>query len=244
MKNWYKDWFSSELYLSVYSHRNDEDAEKLCRLILSTANLKSGAKILDAACGAGRHSNHFSKLGFDVTGFDLSRTLLNVAVQSARDNNLNTKFFCSDIRNVPLKCSFNLIVNLFTSFGYFENDEENFSFVNQAYLSLDNDGYYILDYLNEKTLRKNLVAQSEKEIGGSRIIEKREICENRVVKEINVLGKEETLKFFESVRLYSYEEIAGKAKTIGFNVHKIYGDYLGGEFDENSSNRLIIVFRK
>ncbi|KAF0153637.1 MAG: SAM-dependent methyltransferase [Ignavibacteria bacterium] len=244
MKDWYKDWFSSELYLAVYNHRNDDDAEKLCRLILSSADLQKGAKILDAACGAGRHANRFSLLGFNVAGFDLSMTLLTEAVNTAKEKKLSTKFFCGDIRNVPLKSSFDLIVNLFTSFGYFESDEENFSFVKQSYSLLNKKGFYVLDYLNEKTLRKNLVAQSEKEVNGKRIIERREISGNRVVKEINVLCKNQNHKFFESVRLYSKDEIVEKAKSFGFVVQRIFGDYLGGEFDENSSNRLITVFRK
>ncbi|MEW6652883.1 MAG: class I SAM-dependent methyltransferase, partial [Bacteroidota bacterium] len=241
MNDWYKEWFSSELYLSVYSHRNDEDAEKLCRLILSSAYLPKGAKILDAACGAGRHSNRFSLLGFDVAGFDLSRTLLKKAVKSAKEKNLNTKFLCSDLRNVPLKNNFDLIVNLFTSFGYFESDEENFSFVKQAYSLLNEKGFYILDYLNEKTLRKNLVKQSERDISGNRVIERRRISGSRVIKEINVFNKEQNLKFFESVRLYSKDEILEKAKGFGFFIHKIYGDYNGGEFSENNSHRLIMV---
>lgn len=244
MKEWYKDWFSSELYLSVYSHRNDEEAEQLCRLILSTTQIKNGAKILDAACGAGRHSNYFSSLGFDVVGFDLSKTLLNVAVNSAKEKTLPANFFCSDIRNVPLKSKFELIVNLFTSFGYFETDEENFSFIKQAYSLLENGGFYILDYLNEKTLRENLVPQSEKSINGGKIIERREIAGNRVVKEINVFAGDEEIKFHESVRLYPKDDILKEAESLGFKLVKLFGDYAGCLFDENVSNRLIAVFQK
>lgn len=244
MKDWYKDWFSSELYLHVYSHRNDDDAENLCKLILASTKLQRNAKILDAACGAGRHSNRFSLLGFDVVGFDLSKTLLNNAVNSASQKKLNTKFFCSDIRNIPLKNKFDLIVNLFTSFGYFESDEENFSFIKHAYSLLDEKGFYVLDYFNERTLRENLIAQSEKNVNGNKIIEKREISGNRVVKEITVLSEDQNLKFYESVKLYSKKEILEKSMSYGFSVHNIYGDYLGNDFDENASNRIIVVFQK
>ena len=244
MKEWYKDWFSSELYLSVYSHRNDEEAEQLCQLILSSTNVKPGEKVLDAACGAGRHSNYFSSLGFDVVGFDLSKTLLNVAVNSARGKKLPANFFCSDIRNVSLKSKFRLIVNLFTSFGYFETDEENFSFIKRAYSFLENGGFYVLDYLNEKTLRENLVPQSEKSINGGKIVERRKILENRVVKEINVLAGDEEIKFHESVRLYSKDEILKEAESFGFRLVNLFGDYSGSLFDETVSNRLIAVFQK
>ncbi|MFA7419866.1 MAG: class I SAM-dependent methyltransferase [Melioribacteraceae bacterium] len=244
MKEWYKDWFSSELYLSVYQHRNDEDAKQLCDLILSSTNLVKGAKILDAACGAGRHANIFSELGFDVVGFDLSKTLLRIAVESCKQKLLSTKFFCSDIRNVPLNTKFSLIVNLFTSFGYFNTDGENFRFIKQAYNLLDSGGYYVLDYLNEKLLRKNLVAESEKEINGGKIFEKREISNNRVVKEIKVLSGGEEIKFYESVALYSKEEILSTCSYLGFECFNIFGDYAGSKFDELKSNRLILVMQK
>jgi 2-polyprenyl-3-methyl-5-hydroxy-6-metoxy-1,4-benzoquinol methylase len=244
MKDWYKDWFSSELYLSVYSHRNDEDAERLCELILSNTKLNEGAKILDAACGAGRHSIRFSQLGFKVVGFDLSKTLLNVAQQSAMEKKLSANFFCSDIRNVPLKTKFDLVVNLFTSFGYFETDAENFSFVQQAYTLLEDNGYYILDFLNEKTLRQNLIPESSKTVGEASIIERRSISDERVIKEIIVSSKGEQIKFYESVRLYSHLKILDVAQNIGFKVKRIFGDYSCSNFDENSSSRFIVVFQK
>ncbi len=244
INKWYKDWFSSELYLSVYQHRNDEDAKQLCHLILSSTNILHGSKILDAACGAGRHSNVFSELGFDVVGFDLSKTLLRIAVESSINKSLSAKFFCSDIRNVPLRAKFNLIVNLFTSFGYFNSDEENFRFIKQAYDLLDVGGFYVLDYLNEKVLRKNLVAESKKEITGGTIFEKREISNNRVVKEIKVLSNGEEIKFYESVALYSKEEILSFCSNIGFKCVNIFGDYTGNGFDESKSNRLILVMQK
>ncbi len=244
MNEWYKDWFNSELYLSVYQHRNDEDAKQLCDLILSSTNLAKGAKILDAACGAGRHSNIFSGLGFDVVGFDLSKTLLQIAVQNSKQKFLSTKFFCSDIRNVPLNSKFNLIVNLFTSFGYFTTDEENFRFIKQAYNLLNPGGYYVLDYFNEKLLRKNLVAESEREVNGGKIFERREISDNRVVKEIKVLSGTEEIKFFESVALYSKEEILAASSEFGFECFHVFGDYAGNPFDELKSNRLILVMQK
>jgi len=244
MKEWYKDWFSSELYLSVYNHRNEDDAEKLCSLILSSTKLKQGAKILDAACGAGRHSIRFCELGFNVTCFDLSKTLLNIAFNSAKEKKLDLKIFCSDIRNVPIKSNYDLIVNLFTSFGYFESDEENFSFMKNAFSKLNDNGYYILDFLNAVTISKNLVAESQKEVNGIKISEKREIIGNRVTKEITVLNENKTSTFIESVRLYSKDEIIDNAEKFGFSVKEIYGDYSGTSFDENLSNRMIVVFRK
>jgi 2-polyprenyl-3-methyl-5-hydroxy-6-metoxy-1,4-benzoquinol methylase len=244
MENWFKDWFSSDLYLSVYSHRNEEEAQQVCNLILESVKLDRGSYILDAACGAGRHSNYFSSLGYNVTGFDLSKTLLNVAKLQALQNNLATDFICVDIRNVFFKQKFNLIVNLFTSFGYFFNDEENFSFIKNSFDFLKPGGYYVLDYFNPKFVMNNLVAESRREISGVFLLEKRCIINNRVEKEIHITRDGIEQNFTESVALYSPEILIETISSFGFNLCNTFGDYEGNEFEENVSKRLILVFQK
>lgn len=244
MKDWFKDWFASDLYLSVYRHRDETDALRLCRLILNSTKTSKGSYILDAACGGGRHANYFSSCGYNVTGFDLSKTLLNVGLKQAREQNLDSKFFCSDLRNVSLKRKFDLITNLFTSFGYFDNDKENFAFVATAFALLNKNGFYVLDYFNPAYIEKNLVEESSRKIDNVEIIEKRWIRNNRVEKEILIkeIGIEK--RFMESVSLYSKEFLVGKICKIGFNLYESFGDYSGIPYSEDSSQRMILIFRK
>ncbi|MCF6271165.1 MAG: class I SAM-dependent methyltransferase [Melioribacteraceae bacterium] len=115
MGEWFKDWFASEEYLNVYSHRNKEDANSLLKLINSNISIPQNASILDSACGNGRHSEQFSKFGYNVVGFDLSKTLLKIAQKNKQSKNLD--YFCSDIRNIPINKKFDVIFNQFTSFG-------------------------------------------------------------------------------------------------------------------------------
>ncbi len=244
MKDWFKDWFASDLYLAVYKHRDEADAYQLCNLILNSTKISKGSFILDAACGGGRHANYFSSCGFNVTGFDLSKTLLNVALKQAREQNLNTKFFCSDLRNVVLMKKFDLVTNLFTSFGYFENDKENFAFISSAFALLNNDGFYVLDYLNPSYIEKNLIEESSRKIDGAEIVERRMIRNRRVEKEITIRKNDIEKRFLESVSLYSKEFLVSKICEIGFNLFDCFGDYPGNTYSEDNSQRMILIFRK
>jgi len=244
MENWFKDWFSSEEYLSVYQHRDDEDATKLLELILKLTKLTQQNSILDAACGAGRHSIYLASKGFNVFGFDLSKTLLSKAKENAKKRSAENNFVCADLRNIYFRKKFDLIINLFTSFGYFENDEENFKFINTAYSLLNGNGYYVLDYFNKNYLLANLIAKNEKLIDRKIIIEKRKIVNDRIIKEIQIKNGLEEKRFIESVRLYSKTEIENEFKKIGFTLVSTFGDYDGNKYDEQNSSRLILFFKK
>ncbi len=128
----------------------------LVNLILSKVDLKLNAKVLDAACGAGRHAIKFAEKGFNVTAFDLSKTLLQIGIDEARNRNISIDFQNSDIRTFTSNFKFDLILSLFTSFGYFETDEENFIFPKNAYNMLNENGHYILDYLNKNFVRSKI----------------------------------------------------------------------------------------
>ncbi|MCB0731826.1 MAG: class I SAM-dependent methyltransferase [Ignavibacteriae bacterium] len=244
IKEWYKDWFSSDYYLEVYKHRNFEDTENLVELILSNTDIKPDAKILDAACGAGRYSIKFAERGFDVTGFDLSKSMLEIAENEASIRNLKIDFQHYDLRHFKSEKKFNLVLSLFTSFGYFESDDENFLFPQNAYNYLKEKGYYILDYLNKGYLETNLVENSEKFVEDNKITETRFIKNNRIQKKIIISNGEENKEYLESVKLYSYEEIVKNFENIGFNVKKVFGNYLGENYNKQTSERCIIIFQK
>ncbi|PKL83297.1 MAG: class I SAM-dependent methyltransferase [Ignavibacteriae bacterium HGW-Ignavibacteriae-3] len=244
MNEWYKNWFSSDEYLSVYRHRDNEDAQKLINHILSETNIIKEGIVLDAACGAGRHSINLAKKGFHVVGFDLSKTLLNIGKSDAQSNNVSIDLFCGDLRNIKLKKKFDLIINLFTSFGYFNTDDENFSFIRTAYDLLNENCYYILDYFNPEYIRNNLVQESKREFGSKKITERRKIENERVIKEIIIQNGSALDSFFESVQLYSREKIIGEFEKIGYRCAKIFGDYTGSKFVQSESQRLILFFEK
>jgi 2-polyprenyl-3-methyl-5-hydroxy-6-metoxy-1,4-benzoquinol methylase len=243
MKDWFRKWFSSDEYLSVYAHRNEDDAENILKLILNSIPKQKKLRILDAACGAGRHSIILAGKGYDITAFDLSKILLKIGAANAKELNADVKFLCSDIRYITFKRPFDLVLNMFTSFGYFENDEENFSFFRHTKDFLSTDGIVVLDYLNEAFLRDNLNPFSEKIIDNKLIKESRVIENGRIIKKIVIEGEDSTHSFFETVRLYSHYEIVSTFEHLGYNVLRTYGDYLGNSYKPTTSERLILFFR-
>jgi len=243
-KEWYKDWFASKDYLDVYRHRNSEDTENLIKLVLSNIIINDGASILDAACGAGRHSIKFAQKGFDVTGFDLSGTLLQIAIDEAEKRKIKINFQISDLRTFNSNIKFDLILSLFTSFGYFNTDEENFAFVRNAFQMLNENGYYVLDYLNKNYLEANLIEYTERKVDGKKIMEDRTIIDGRVVKKISIRKENQNDEYLESVKLYTADELINKFSNIGFKNNKMFGDYLGHNFNIETSERCIIIFQK
>lgn len=241
---WYKDWFNSENYLKVYSHRDKTEAERLVALIAKSLKLKINSSVLDMACGAGRHAITFATQGFKVTAVDISQRLISEAKKSAEQAGSEIDFVLSDILDFEINKRFDLVVNLFTSIGYFENDEENYTVFKKAYKLLNQGGCFVLDYFNKDFLLKNLIPTTVFSEDGMRITQNRSIEGTRIVKKISIENNGASEEFYESVRLYSYEEILTFLNNAGFTTEKQYGDYYGNNFESNTSPRLIIFAMK
>lgn len=241
---WFKDWFNTQEYLNVYQHRNENDAEKHIKLIFDNVKVFPGFNVLDMACGAGRHAILLAKKGLSVTAVDLSENLLKIAKQIAEKENLNIHFIQSDIRDFKTTVRFDLILNLFTSFGYFETDEENISVLKKAYNLLEVDGYFVLDFFNSYFLQQNLVEFSEENINDAIIHQFRKIKNDRVTKKIVITKDGEISTFEESVRMFTKDELIDILTKIGFDIYKTFGDFLGNEFDKLNSTRLILICKK
>jgi 2-polyprenyl-3-methyl-5-hydroxy-6-metoxy-1,4-benzoquinol methylase len=241
---WYKEWFDSEDYLKVYSHRDEAEAEKLVGLIIKNINLVPQSSLLDMACGAGRHAIVFAKMGFNVTAVDLSQRLLSEAKKNAFNAEVIIDFVLSDIMDYKVSKKFDLAVNLFTSIGYFEDDEENYAVIKKAYNMLNESGYFILDYFNKDFLMKNLIPTSVLSLNGLRIVQNRSIKGKRVVKKIIIEKNGLIEEFYESVRLYSHDEMWNIINETGFTVIKIFGDFNGNEYEKETSPRLIFFAKK
>lgn len=244
MPEWFEEWFSSEEYLTVYKHRDDSDAGLLTELISSALKSKNISSVLDLACGAGRHSILLAQKGYSVTAVDLSENLLQLGREKSKLLGLNINFLPADLRNFKLDGQFDLVINLFTSFGYFITDEENFNIFTIAYKHLVNNGYFVFDYFNSEYIRNNLNRYNVEVIDQYKIAQKRGIVDGRVIKEINITSPGRKKRYFESVKLYDSSIILRKFEEIGFKIEKVFGNYYGEPFDENSSQRLIIIAKK
>lgn len=241
---WYKDWFNSEYYLKVYKHRDESEAEKLVELIETNIKLIHQSLVLDMACGAGRHAIAFAKKDYKVTAVDLSQRLLEEAKKNAIDAGVNINFVLSDILDFQTDKKFDLAVNLFTSIGYFESDEENYAVIKKANSVLREEKFFVLDYFNKEFLLNNLIPTSIISENGLKIIQNRSIEGNRVVKKITIENDGSFKEFYESVRLYSFEEIKDMVKSAGFKIINEVGDFYGNSYKKETSPRLILIAKK
>ncbi len=246
---WFEEWFNHPLYLEVYSHRDSDEAARCVQTILSLSGLEhkelTSLSVLDIACGAGRHALELARLGCTVTGNDLSPFLLEEARREAVKNQLQLTLTCCDMRHIPADAHFDLVVQLFTSFGYFERKEDDRLVLGKAYRALKEGGWYVLDLLNPVPLARNLVPHSQKTVGNIFILEKRAFEDDRITKTITITPpKGEQLTFSESVRLYGKNKILLMLLEAGFSVVSIAGNYQGEPFIENDSPRMMLFCRK
>ena len=254
-KLWYKTWFSSPDYLELYKHRDSKDAKRIISLFFKHIRLKRYSNILDLACGGGRHSILFAKKGFNVTGIDLSKYLINQAKQKLKGEFSKYKdllhFEIKDMRDIQHISEFDLVVNLFTSFGYFTKHTDNEKVINAVSKALKQGGYFLFDFLNSDYLKKHLVPFDTKKFDGKTAIQVRTIKRDIVTKEIYILYKRLPKHYYpgithftESIKLYNFLQINDMFKKYGLLTIKKFGDYDGSVFKEKNSKRLIVIARK
>jgi ubiquinone/menaquinone biosynthesis C-methylase UbiE len=240
---WYKRWFSEERYLDVYSHRDEKEAGDVIDLFRRTTQLPESSVILDLACGSGRHAFELAGRGYSVIAADLSAMLLNHAQRDAPASIPAPAFIRADMRSLPFRSAFDAVVQLFTAFGYFANNEQDAEVLRQVWNVLEPRGWYLLDFLNSHEVRRTLIPLSEQAMDGGFIRQERRIYGNRVEKLITVHLSGETRSFTESVRLYTPDELTGMLEKNGFSIEHCFGSYDGAVF-EVSSPRCILFSRK
>ena len=236
MTEWFEQWFGEE-YHDLYPHRDDEDARRAVALIRSIVTWGNGDRILDLACGPGRHAAELARWGGRVIGFDLSRAML----RRARARTA-APLVRGDMRALPFRMgSFALAVNLFTSFGYFVDDDEHRRVVQQVVAALAPGGHFVLDYLNAEHVRRTLKL-TEQATGGDVVVTRRIDAANRfVIKEIEL--RDEGRRFQERVRLYGADELAALLTEAGLRVTSRFGDYDGGRAAPTAPRVILVAER-
>jgi SAM-dependent methyltransferase len=235
---WFEQWFGEE-YLHAYSHRDDEDAARLVRFLERQGVGGPGRRMLDLACGPGRHAAAFGAGGARVVGLDLSRALL----FAARRRGVSP-LARGDMRRLPFRdAAFDVVVNLFTSFGYFASDAEHEGVLGEVARVLRTGGRFVLDFLNASAVRAGLVPRDERRGGGATVIQERRISDDGryVVKSVHVEGEGRT--FTERVRLLGRDDLEGMLAAQGIRVEGAAGDYDGAPHSA-ASPRLILLGRR
>ncbi|WP_308638710.1 class I SAM-dependent methyltransferase [Paenibacillus silvisoli] len=247
MANWYERSFGAD-YMIVYRHRNWEQAAREVETMAGWLELPQGAAVLDIGCGMGRHALALALLGYEVTGIDLSDALL----QKAREHNSESRIRSlvqGDMRELPFADgSFDATVNLFTSFGYFEDEADNQRVLNEIRRVLKPQGAFLIDFMNPVYVKEHLVPHSERIDAetGNYISERRTAVDGWVVKQIEISERdrpESGRRYEERVRLFPLSWFEQALAAAGLQLERCYGDYEGRSYDERQSPRMILKGR-
>jgi len=239
-KEWFASWFDTPWYHILYRERDQTEAAAFLDRLIQYLNPDENARFLDVACGKGRHSIYLNQKGYDVTGIDLSAQ----NVQKAnRNKNEHLRFFKHDMRE-PFSGSFDFVVNLFTSFGYFENDEDNQLSIQRMAESTVEGGKVVIDFMNAKKIIMGLVPDERKMIDGIEFHIQRELKDGRIVKRISFETNGEKHRYTEYVRALTLDDFYVYFQRTGLKILDIFGDYELNDYNAVVSDRLILIAQK
>ena len=233
MAEWFEEWFGEE-YLQLYPHRDQAEADRAVALVARTTGLRPGWRVLDVGCGAGRHARAFRAAGARCVGLDLSRTLLRIAREVT-----DAPLVRADMRELPIRPgSMDLTVSLFTSFGYFEHDEEHAGALREMVGTLRAGGWFVIDFLNPSAVRAQLVPRERVSLPAGEVDVTRSVSpDGRYVCKTIVTA--DGRKFVERVRLFEPAEITAMLGEAGIEVRHRFGDYDAGPLCAGSPRTIL-----
>jgi SAM-dependent methyltransferase len=240
---WYKEWFDRAEYTLVYQRRDDAEAEDVIDLIDRVISPAAGTSVLDVGCGRGRHAFAFARRGYEVSGIDLSPMAIDAAKARNAELGLSVHFERQDMREPFCSGCADIVVNLFTAFGYFDDDANHRKAIAAMCESLKPGGWLVQDFLNASQVQADLVPEDSFEADGRQVIQQRRIEGGRIVKEITIHSDGVTQRFVESVRLLTLEDFRNLYADCGFTIRHVLGSYDGEDYAEDSP-RLILFAEK
>ena len=239
---WFETWFDSPYYHILYKHRNCDEAEVLIDELINYFQPPKEARFMDLACGKGRHSVFLNRKGFDVTGIDLSQESIKHASQCCENERLH--FYVHDMRKLFRTNYFDYVLNLFTSFGYFDNERDNNATINAVAKSLKPNGIFVLDFFNADKVVSTLKSSQQTEVNGIVFTIGKRVENGHIVKQISFSDQGRDYNFEERVQLITLAQFERYFSDNGLNIIHLWGDYQLHEFDKASSERLIIAAQK
>jgi SAM-dependent methyltransferase len=242
-KEWYKDWFNSPYYHKLYFERDEKEAQTFLHQLLSYLKPAENSKILDVACGRGRHSRFLASLGYDVTGIDISLDSIQYAGQFENDH---LQFYQHDMR-LPFWINyFDYALNMFTSFGYFATRREHDDAIRTIVNSVNHHGTVLLDYLNAHYIEEHLKHNEIKTIDNVQYEIHRWMDEKHFYKKIIISNHtlDKPLEYTEKVAKFSLGDFMEMLSYQKMQVVDVFGDYELNSYNVRKTPRMIIVAKK
>ena len=238
-KKWFSSWFDTPFYHILYKDRDDSEAHTFMDTLTSYLNIPEGGNILDLACGKGRHAMYLNELGYDVTGVDLSENSIAYAKQF---ENETLHFDVHDMCK-PYNRKFDAVFNLFTSFGYFDKDEDNLNTIKSIKANLNDFGFGVIDFMNSEFVIDNLVPEEIKIVDAIEFHLKRYVDNGYIVKDIAFNVDGEDYAFQERVKALTLQDFEMLFEAADVYLLDVFGDYKLHKFSAKTSERLVMIFK-
>jgi SAM-dependent methyltransferase len=226
----------------LFSDEKLEEAEDEIKNLLELVGLDKGSA-LDIPCGVGRHSFELDRSGFDVTGVDATSDYIQEARE--KDEEGSIEFVEQDMKEFRREESFDLIVNGWNSFGYFEDKEDDRQMMENLHASLKNNGFLVMDVWSKELVAMNDRGRYWTETNGIYNMEKHRVKDNWNKVETTWIKVEdgETVEYTWEKRLYSAQELKDLMNEVGFSSIDFYGNLEGDDYDKDA-DRMIVVAEK
>jgi len=238
---WFASWFDTSYYHILYQDRDESEAKSFIENLICNLNIPKGANLLDLACGKGRHSITLNELGYTVLGVDLSANSVKIASKNTSDT---LSFAIHDMRNVIREKKFAAVFNLFTSFGYFDEESDNLSVLNAVHSMLEEKGLLVIDFMNANHVINNLVKSEVKHVDDINFHIERKFDGKHIYKEIEFSDQGTNFHFTERVQALTFDIFEKLLLQSGFRILRTFGDFDLSPFDNIESNRLILIAQK
>jgi SAM-dependent methyltransferase len=235
--SWFIDWFNSPYYHLLYKHRDQLEASAFIDNLLINLQPKESHRFLDLACGNGRHANYIASKNYHIIGVDLSPENI-LTAQSHQVN--DASFFVHDMRNYFRSNYFDFVLNLFTSFAYFDSEHDEIRAMQMAANALKKKGTLIIDFFNAERLSHCIVPIEEKAIGEVKFTIRKKIENGYILKNININDQGKELIFQEKVRLLNQQAFENLFEKSGLQLIETFGDYQMQSYHPMHSDRLIL----
>ena len=241
--DWFRVWFDSPYYHKLYFERDEQEASAFINRLLFLLHPRSGSRMLDLACGRGRHSRMLASKGFDVTGIDLSANSIEYA---RRWENEHLHFYVHDMRQILYTNYFDDVFNFFTSFGYFRTGREHHNVLRTVSTSLKAGGRFVLDYLNVRYAEDHLVHRSKKEMDGVSYDLTKWSDKDYFYKKIHITDPqlEAPLEYIEKVAKFTREDFDAMFASHGMQLQDLFGNYQLDPYDAQHSTRMVMIAQK
>ncbi|MEW6356032.1 MAG: methyltransferase domain-containing protein [Planctomycetota bacterium] len=244
-KPWHEALFDRFYYEFAFEKMEPSRTQKQVDFVEDAIGLKGRERILDLCCGPGRHSIELARRGYDVVGLDRSAFFLQKAREKARDAKIDIRFRKGDMRRIPYRDEFDVVINMFTSFGYFEKESDNRKVIEGVARALRPGGRFLIDVMNRDFLVKHFRTRNWEEANGWVRLEsvRMDWQQSRVTSEWVFIKGGRRRKIDLNLRVYSPHELIALLASAGLKVEKTFGGFAKEPLSPDA-NRLIVVARR